>query len=249
LVLGFADQAEIAAQASLAEALAGGSKLTLCIVLCGFAGPIAVMTGDHASAGRTVTLLEDIATTHGFRENNVRLAEPLQAMLLMARGELRSGVGLLNAEFESDKKQDRKSTYPSLYGALAEGLARLGQISGALAVVDEGLAIGDNTGERWDIPELLRAQGEVLPRSNETDRDAAAEDCFARAARMSHEHGALFWELRIGLSLARLRVTQRRENEVREILLPVYERFTEGFATTDLQSARAMLDALPGHDC
>jgi hypothetical protein len=152
LVLGFADQAEIAAQASLAEALAGGSKLTLCIVLCGFAGPIAVMTGDHASAGRAVTLLEDIATTHGFRENNVRLAEPLQAMLLMARGEVGSGVGLLNAEFESDKKQDRKSTYPSVYGALAGGLARLGQISGALAVVDEGLAIGETPGNVGTSP-------------------------------------------------------------------------------------------------
>ena len=64
-------------------------------------------------------------------------------------------------------------------------------------------------------------------------------------AEMAGEQDALFWQLRIALSLARLRVTQGRRNHARLVLAPVYDRFTEGFATTDLRAARAMLDTLP----
>lgn len=43
----------------------------------------------------------------------------------------------------------------------------------------------------------------------------------------------------------RLRVTQGRHDEARQILVPVYDRFAEGSATADLRAARTMLDALP----
>jgi predicted ATPase/DNA-binding winged helix-turn-helix (wHTH) protein len=246
LVQGFVDQAQFTAQAGLAEAMEGSGKQTLCIVLAGFVGPIAVLTGNHAVAGRAVTLLEDIAAQPGLSQY-IRLTRPLRALRLIALGELPSGVALLNAELESNREVGKKGTHPCLFGPLAEGLAALGQITDALATVDEGLAIGEDTGERWDIPELLRVKGEVLLRRGDGAFNAAAEDCFSEAARMAREQGALFWELRIALSVARLRVRQGREGEVRRILLPVYEQFTEGFATPDVLVARAMLDALSGY--
>lgn len=46
-------------------------------------------------------------------------------------------------------------------------------------------------------------------------------------------------------SLARLRQSQDRVTEARQILALVYDRFTEGFKTADLRAARAMLDRLP----
>ncbi len=62
----------------------------------------------------------------------------------------------------------------------------------------------------------------------------------------------LFWELRVALSLARVRMAQGRQDEARQILAPVYGRFTEGFATKDLRAAKALLAAaepaaLSGH--
>ena len=53
------------------------------------------------------------------------------------------------------------------------------------------------------------------------------------------------WELRIALSLARMRMTQGLAVEARQILTPVYDRFTEGFAAPDLRAAKALLDELP----
>ena len=59
---------------------------------------------------------------------------------------------------------------------------------------------------------------------------------------MAREQGALFWELRIALSLARLLRGQGRSADAVEILQPVYDRFTEGFDTADLREASSLLE-------
>jgi predicted ATPase len=46
------------------------------------------------------------------------------------------------------------------------------------------------------------------------------------------------------MSLARLWRDQNRTKAAREILAPVYDRFTEGFETTDLKAAKWLLDGL-----
>jgi predicted ATPase len=52
----------------------------------------------------------------------------------------------------------------------------------------------------------------------------------------------LSWELRAATSLARL--LRDRIGEARDLLAPIYERFTEGFGTADLQAAKQLLDEL-----
>jgi predicted ATPase len=113
--------------------------------------------------------------------------------------------------------------------------------------VDDAMA-ADRTksdGRGWYAPELLRIKGEVLLQQAAGQLALAAEDCFNQAAQMAHEQGALFWELRIALSLAHLKVSQGRHREARARLALVYDRFTEGFATADMQAARTLLEALP----
>ena len=72
----------------------------------------------------------------------------------------------------------------------------------------------------------------------------AAEGCFREALEIAREQGALFWELRAALSLARLRKRQDRRTDGRQILAPVYDRFTGGFETTDLKQAKTLLEQL-----
>jgi len=47
------------------------------------------------------------------------------------------------------------------------------------------------------------------------------------------------------MSLSRLWQQQGRKEEARQMLSEVYTWFTEGFETTDLQDAKALLDELP----
>jgi predicted ATPase len=46
------------------------------------------------------------------------------------------------------------------------------------------------------------------------------------------------------MSLSRLWQQQGKQAEARELLAPIYNWFTEGFDTIDLQEARALLEKL-----
>jgi predicted ATPase len=78
-----------------------------------------------------------------------------------------------------------------------------------------------------------------------TGAAAAAEDHFRQALVWARRQGALSWELRAATSLARLLREAGRSADATSLLRPVYDRFTEGFATADLRTAKALLDDVP----
>jgi predicted ATPase len=164
--------------------------------------------------------------------------------LLIRRGEFGTGSVLLRAALETCERTGWTICYPEFLGALAEGLAGLGQFTEALATIDRALARADRGGERWFVAELLRTKGGLLLHEPGDQSISAAERCFSAAIEVAREQGALSWELRSALSFARLRVSQDRRDDARQLLAPVYNRFTEGFETPDLRSARAMLQSL-----
>ena len=207
---------------------------------------IATMTGDFATADREIARLIEVAT--GL---NAHLWETagrfLKGKLLVERGEFAQGLLVLRDAFETSDRTGWHISYEEYEGALALGLAGTGRLDEALVALDDAMAADREgaDGHGWYAPELLRIKGEVLLQKA-ADRPApAAEDCFNQAAQMAREQGALFWELRVALSVARLRVSQGRHHEARAPLASVYDRFTEGFATADLQAARTMLEGLP----
>ena len=124
---------------------------------------------------------------------------------------------------------------------LAEGLARHGDRTAALAALREGLEIADATGEhKWDA-ELHRLTGTVLLAENKLDEGQAS---LQQAIRIARAQQAKTLELRAARDLARLWGEQGRRAEARDLLAPVYGWFTEGFDTADLKEAKALLDQL-----
>lgn len=93
------------------------------------------------------------------------------------------------------------------------------------------------------------------PRSPTPDAQSEAESCFLNAIDIARQQQAKLWELRATMSLVRLRRQQVREHavhdtahglhaalsEARTMLAEVYNWFTEGLETQDLQEARALL--------
>ena len=63
---------------------------------------------------------------------------------------------------------------------------------------------------------------------------------------LARRQGALSWELRTAMSLARLQRDQGCRREALDLLTSVHGRFTEGFGTADLQAAKLLLDELTG---
>src|SRR5260370_28906552 len=90
-------------------------------------------------------------------------------------------------------------------------------------------------------PEMMRIKGEILASGS---RSCEAETWFSRSLDLAREQSALAWELRTATSLAQLWASQGRCDEARRLLRPVYDRFTEGFDTPDLKTAKRLLDEL-----
>jgi len=130
---------------------------------------------------------------------------------------------------------------PYFLALLAGADEMSGQIQEALTLLDEALRTVELTGERFFAAELNRHRGRLLLQQGYSE---AAEDLYRKALSIAEEQGAKLWELRAAVSLARLRRDQGRHAEARDLLAPVYGRFTEGFDTTDLKEAKALLDNL-----
>jgi predicted ATPase/DNA-binding winged helix-turn-helix (wHTH) protein len=240
---GFVDQAKDQAQASLEDAQAAAHVASQLYTVFFAVFPISVMTGDLAAAERALAMLIDLGTRHNtaYWKN---LGHCLEGKLLIARGEFRTGSTLLRAALETCDRAGWTVSYPEILGVLAEGLAGLGRLTEALATIDQALARADHGGECWYVSELLRIKGELLLLEAGHQSIAAAEGCFSEALEVARQQGALFWELRCATSSARLWRDQARSKDAHELLAPVYDRFTEGFATSDLRVAKALIGEL-----
>jgi predicted ATPase len=126
---------------------------------------------------------------------------------------------------------------------LATAYAELGQLDDAWRCIGEAMNAIETTKERLREAEVCRAAGEIALKSPEPDAPNA-ETYFERALSVARQQQAKSWELRAGMSMARLWRDQGKRDEARNLLTPVYGWFTEGFDTLDLKEAKALLDEL-----
>ena len=239
---GFPDQAAGAARASLEEARVAGHAISLCDALAQAACPIAVLAGDLPSAEEAIAVLLDQSSRHALDPWNV-LGRAWQAVLHIRRNNLDPGLQLLRAAIEDLREVRFAFYYTGFLGALAEGLAKAGDFVLGLTAIDAAIARCRQKEELWYLPELLRIKGEVLVKSSGSNV-AMIEKLFSESLDWARRQRAISWELRTTISLAHLRRAQGRQEEGLLALTTVYDRFTQGFATNDLQAARALIDEM-----
>jgi predicted ATPase len=168
----------------------------------------------------------------------------LEGKLLVERRELEHGRAVLQGAFDTCDRTGWRVSYPEFKGALAAAFLGLGRLNEAFDAVSDAVdAASRPDSQVWYLPELLRLKGEVLLQREASRRAPAVEYYFAQARDMAHEQGALFWELRIAVSVARWRLTQGRGDLARQMLASICDRFTEGFGTSDMVAAKKLLEA------
>ena len=133
---------------------------------------------------------------------------------------------------------------PWYLSCLARAHAELGQFGDAWRYSDEAITTMETTKERQCEAEVYRMAGEMALLSPRPDA-AKAEAHFGHALVIARKQQAKSWELRAAMSMARLWRDQGRPEEARDLLVPVYGWFTQGFDTRDLKHAKALLDT-PG---
>ena len=240
---GYVDQAKEQARISFEEAGTSDDGFSRCWALQYAVCPIALMTGDMVVADHAVASMNDLAARLDATLWKI-LGSFWEGKLLVERREFARGSALLQKALDKCDQTGWRICNAEFLGVLAQGLAGLGQLDTALITVDKALARAEQSGERYSIPELLRIKGEVLLQQAANAGQSAGEDCLLDAIAAAREQGALFWELRAALSLARLRTNQNRQDEANQILGPVYDQFTEGFEAADLKQAKSLLEQL-----
>jgi predicted ATPase len=133
--------------------------------------------------------------------------------------------------------------HPYFLALLAEAYGAAGQPAEGLRLLVEALDVVVRTGERFYEAELYRLTG-VLHLAHAPAAHTEAESHMRHALDITRHQQAKALELRAALSLSRLWKRQGKCGEARELLAPIYAWFTEGFNTTDLQEAKALLDEL-----
>ena len=118
-----------------------------------------------------------------------------------------------------------------------------GQFDDAWRCIGEAMTAMQATKERWCEAEAHRVAGEIALQSPQRDV-AKAQAYFEHALTIARAQQAKAWELRAAMSLARLLSDQGKRQTARDLLAPVYDWFTEGFDTSDLRKAKALLGEL-----
>jgi predicted ATPase len=230
------------AKYNVEDARAIDHVLAVCAAL-GAAATVAIATGDLTTAEHSVGMLLEHSAKHalGFWQ---AWGQSLEGQRLIKRGDVVAGVRCLRTALDKPHDTGFDLRRPMTLGALAEGLAGVGQVPQALMAIDEALALCDRTDERWNMAELLRIKGELLLLEGTPEAMAAAGDHFLQALDWARRQGALSWELRCATSLARLWRDQGKIADARGLLAPIYNWFTEGFDAPDLVDAKTLLHEL-----
>lgn len=119
---------------------------------------------------------------------------------------------------------------------LIEAYMHLTMYDEALELIAEAQADEEKTGDAHFTAELHRLKGECLLALSPSNT-ARAESCFNQALAVSRKQHAKTLELRAATSITRLWQQQGKKEDARRLLDQVYNLFTEGFDTRDLQGA------------
>ncbi len=239
-LLGNADEARSAASRVVQEAEQFGHPIPLAIVLAGIA-PVWVWMGEWEVAQAYVSRLTQHTAQHSM-SIHAAVCRGFQGQLAVERGDPAAGLeALLEASYVL---QASRFEILGAYFAepLARALAALGRVAEAIAAID--LALKSNEADRSScmLPELLRAKGDLLA-AHFPDHPVDAEALLRLSFEQARRQGALAWQLRAAMSLARLHSAREHAHEAHLLLRDTYTQFAEGFGTRDLILARQALEA------
>jgi predicted ATPase len=182
------------------------------------------------------------------RENSLPVLWAIMAPIsygqtLILKGKPTEGIAPLKAGIAAWEAGGGKAGLPRINASLAEGMALTGDLDNALHLIDELIVQVERLGweQRYFCAEILRLKGWMLSLKGEPE---GAERNFLTSLDWARRQQAKMWELRTSTSLARLWQSQGRRRDAYELLAPVYDWFTEGFDTKDLQEAKSLLAEL-----
>lgn len=238
---GYSDQAINLVEQIYEEIAYRSYPLVSCIYLSGLI-PHLLLIGNDSITKKYIDRMLALAEEQDFGGFQLQ-ALAFQGALSIRRGDAAPGIPSVREALNAQSDCPFKWVSAPLAAALAEGLTATGQYDEAIAILDKEIRRIDRDGDQVFLPHILCAKAEVLVSMPHPDISNAEYWllCSLNTARLQ---SALACELRSATSLARLLHSQGRSREGRELLVPIHDRFTEGFDTDDLIAAKRLLHEL-----
>jgi adenylate cyclase len=133
--------------------------------------------------------------------------------------------------------------WPVLRFVHGVALAQAGRWAEAETLVDEAIDIVEPSSRMMLLPEFFMLRASLLLAGH--GEAAKAEAWLEQAADAADTLGARMSLLRAATRLARLWRDRGEGERAATLLRPIYEGFTDGLATADLEDARELLASLP----
>jgi len=240
-MLGYPDAALADADHALEEAREIGQAATLMYALV-HALLIHIQCGNYASARAETDELVALAN-----EKNALFWKPqgisMQGCILAVTGKAAEAVQTISPGITAWRTTGSTFWMPLYLSYLAKAYAELGQFENASRCIEEAMTAAETTKERWHEAEIYRLAGEIVLLSPAPDL-VKAGGYFEHGLAIARSQQAKSWELRAAMSQARLWRERGKRRQARDHLASVLGWFTEGFNTSDLREAKALLDAL-----
>jgi len=213
-MLGYSEKAlaSIAESMALAERIAHPFTLCLALTMATF------LHLNRREPERALHYLDRAEQLAGEQRLSL-IHEPgiLRGAALIEQGATEEAVARIREAVTRWAGLGRYRTYG--FAFLAEGLARQGDRTSALAALRKGLETARATGEHMWAAELHRLTGTVMVAESRLDEGQA---CLQQAIGIAQAQQAKSLELRAARDLARLWGERGRRTEARELLAPVY---------------------------
>lgn len=194
-------------------------------------------TRDHANRAMI------ISTEHNFLHWKQQ-ATILRGWALAQLGEADEGLSQMRFGLDEYEAMDSWLAGCWFRCLLAEAYAKVGMRDAALRALDGALATARRTGDHSYLAEVYRLQGEITLAGGDPASVQEAEELFGLSLEIAREQGALSWELRTAVSLARLSLQAGKREHASLLIVPIVGRFTEGFSTPDLKQAMQLVSEL-----
>jgi predicted ATPase len=198
--------------------------------------------GNYAAANARVDELITLADGKGTPYFKA-LGTAAQGWLFALTGKASDAVRAITSGLTSLRSTGATLYEPQHLWHLAMAYAELRQLDDARRCIDNAIETMERSKEKWCEAEVNRIAGEIALKSLAPDPEKA-EAYFDRALTVARQQQAKSWELRAAMSMVRLWRDQGKRDAARDLLVPVYGWFTEGFDTLDLKEAKELLGEL-----
>jgi predicted ATPase/DNA-binding SARP family transcriptional activator len=239
-VMGFPDQAKQKSTEAINLAKAFDHSFTLSDVLC-FGGCMFHEMRNEGKALQEAALeLKKVTETKkldGWLGHSSRYQGAAEFML----GDVEQAIETINKGIAISEHTNEVLYKAVTLCSLAKAYAQLMFLEEGMNTIQEAIQTVELTGERIWEPELYRVQAMLFQKGENV---AGAEESLIEAIRIAQQQEAKFWELRASIDLARLWHDQGKTKEAKQLLDGIYNWFTEGFETSDLMEAQALLAEL-----